>query len=293
MTQDDTDTWNKIIQYMQQRAAANQQNPTNATPLNFGSLGDIASIIQAYQGMNNNIGAIQNTNASNQSYLDNINSQVSSLGDQLKNMPTLDSLYGQNSPYAQALRQKLGATDAAAGRNSQYGQREVQLQAALADKASTYLNQQGQLANLYANAMNTARQTGMNIGNNINTNTAAITNQQGQGLGAILNSLNKMGVTAPINSAIDKGLGQVGSMIGSGLGSIFGGNQSQGTPSLNSNDLHALLSGSGYGGIENTSSAADNRDSQYYSGFTPTRTSGMMDPMQSQQPNNEDYSWMQ
>lgn len=45
----------------------------------------------------------------------------------------LQSLYGQDSPYAQQLRQSLQRTDAAAGRRSQAGQREVELQARLAD----------------------------------------------------------------------------------------------------------------------------------------------------------------
>lgn len=45
---------------------------------------------------------------------------------------TLGDLYGQNSPYAQALRQQLERKDAAAGRRSQYGPREVELQARLA-----------------------------------------------------------------------------------------------------------------------------------------------------------------
>lgn len=49
---------------------------------------------------------------------------------------TLGSLYGQNSPYAQYLRSSLERRDAAAGRRSQYGPREVELQAKLADMYS-------------------------------------------------------------------------------------------------------------------------------------------------------------
>lgn len=48
----------------------------------------------------------------------------------------LQSLYGQNSPYAQAMRQQLARKDAASGRRSQYGPREVELQARLAQMAS-------------------------------------------------------------------------------------------------------------------------------------------------------------
>ena len=45
---------------------------------------------------------------------------------------TLSTMYGPNSPYAQQLKQALARKDAAAGRNSQYGTREVELQARLA-----------------------------------------------------------------------------------------------------------------------------------------------------------------
>jgi hypothetical protein len=48
----------------------------------------------------------------------------------------MQGLYGQNSPYATALRQQLERRDAAAGRRSQYGPREVELQAALAGNAA-------------------------------------------------------------------------------------------------------------------------------------------------------------
>jgi len=48
----------------------------------------------------------------------------------------LQSLYAQDSPYAQAMRQSLQRQDAAGGRRSQYGPREVELQAKLAQLAS-------------------------------------------------------------------------------------------------------------------------------------------------------------
>jgi hypothetical protein len=48
---------------------------------------------------------------------------------------SLRGLYGQNSPYAKALREQLNRRDAAAGRRSQYGPREVELQAKLAQMA--------------------------------------------------------------------------------------------------------------------------------------------------------------
>lgn len=49
---------------------------------------------------------------------------------------SLASMYGQDSPFAQAMRQQLNRRDAAAGRRSQYGPREVELQAKLAQLMS-------------------------------------------------------------------------------------------------------------------------------------------------------------
>lgn len=60
----------------------------------------------------------------NRQYQNQMNDQVRRLSD----------LYSSNSPYAQQLRQELERKDAASGRRSQYGQRETQLQAMLAEK---------------------------------------------------------------------------------------------------------------------------------------------------------------
>jgi len=61
---------------------------------------------------------------------------------------SLANMYGPNSPYATQLRQALARKDAAAGRNSQYGPREVELQARLAglqgQNAATIGNLQNQ-----------------------------------------------------------------------------------------------------------------------------------------------------
>jgi hypothetical protein len=57
--------------------------------------------------------------------------QQKALGQQAS---SLSSLYGQNSPYAQQLRAKLGAQAAQTGRRSNVAGRETQLQAMLADR---------------------------------------------------------------------------------------------------------------------------------------------------------------
>lgn len=59
----------------------------------------------------------------------------------------LQSLYSQDSPYAQAMRQQLQRRDAAGGRRSQYGPREVELQAKLAQMASNQIPAMAQLNN--------------------------------------------------------------------------------------------------------------------------------------------------
>jgi hypothetical protein len=61
-------------------------------------------------------------------------------------MTQLGDMYGQNSPYAAAMRESLARQDARAGRNSQYGPREAQLQALLAEKGAQRAAQMGQLA---------------------------------------------------------------------------------------------------------------------------------------------------
>jgi len=60
----------------------------------------------------------------NRQYQDQMNNQINQLS----------NLYSNNSPYAQQLRQELERKDAASGRRSQYGGRETQLQAMLAEK---------------------------------------------------------------------------------------------------------------------------------------------------------------
>jgi hypothetical protein len=65
--------------------------------------------------------------------------------DSSKMLGGLQDLYSQNSPYAQMLRQQLQRKDAAGGRRSQYGPREVELQAKLAQMASGQIGAMSQL----------------------------------------------------------------------------------------------------------------------------------------------------
>ena len=115
-----------------------------------GTLGDLASVYSKYKGGNAVSGAYG-------AGADQAQQQAQTLQDQMSKMPTLESLYGQDSPYAKQLQQTLAAKDAAAGRNSQYGQRSVQLQADLASHASQYGQAQAQMASQYSQAMQQAQ----------------------------------------------------------------------------------------------------------------------------------------
>jgi hypothetical protein len=96
-----------------------------------------ASTSQSGQSMNNILQGLAGLYMGNR-YIKNLNNTATTLG----------SMYSQDSPYAQTMRQQLERRDSAAGRRSQYGPREVELQAALAgqySKNAPYLNQlQGQ-----------------------------------------------------------------------------------------------------------------------------------------------------
>ena len=73
---------------------------------------------------------------------------------------TINNLYSPDSPYAQQMQQALARKDSAAGRNSQYGSRAVELAAALTQAKSNALTSPG-----YGNLMGvrgTAQNQGLN-----------------------------------------------------------------------------------------------------------------------------------
>lgn len=113
----------------------------------------------------------------------------------------LQSLYGQNSPYAQQLRAKLNAQAAASGRRSNVAGRETQLQAMLADRNA-------QMApNLMA--LNQARGQ---LQNSLGSNALSMLNKMGafQGLGNMFRP--PMGNYSMVNNTNDYNL--LGSLEG-------------------------------------------------------------------------------
>ncbi len=110
----------------------------------------LANLYGGYQGIRNANQLQDNANASNAA----LQGQMSSLA----------GMYAPDSPYAKQLAQQLARKDAASGRNSQYGNRAVELQARLAALAPTVANSMaglgGQMNTNYtnSNAANNASQ---------------------------------------------------------------------------------------------------------------------------------------
>jgi hypothetical protein len=76
----------------------------------------------------------------------------------------LSSQFGPNSAYAQQLRQELERRDSASGRRSQYGPREVELQAKLADQASKNLTTMTALMDKQNAGLTSQLQAGIGLG---------------------------------------------------------------------------------------------------------------------------------
>lgn len=114
-------------------------------------LSDLANGLGALYFGNQSYNALGDAASSARGYADTVGRNMSS-------MPTLDQMYGPTSAYATQLRQTLARKDAAAGRNSQYGPREAQFQAQLADKGMAYEAQRAQQAQQYQQAINAANQ---------------------------------------------------------------------------------------------------------------------------------------
>ena len=165
----------------------------------YGILGSLVGGIGAINNGNNVADAYDASGADSQSQLDAMKAQMDA-------MPTLASMYGQDSPYAKQLQLTLAAKDAAAGRNSQYGPRMVQLQSMLADKGSQYAQQQANMMNIY----NKGRA-------DLNANrVAAATGKaqvQGQQAGGLLSLADKSGLLNWANQGLANGLS---GMFGSG-----------------------------------------------------------------------------
>lgn len=144
-----------------------------------------------YQGQRAT-GNIRQATSNNQQQQDFANQQAQSLA----------SMYEPNSAYSQQLRQQLERKDAAGGRRSQYGPREVELQAKLAGMAAQVAPQ----ALAYNKQSMDANKQGLDYRNQGNK----VQGQQLAQLAGLGGMLNKSGIF---------------DAAGRGLGGMFGGNQ--------------------------------------------------------------------
>jgi len=159
----------------------------------------------------------------------------------------LAALSDPNSAYMQQAREAIARKDAASGRNSQYGDREVQLAALLAEQVAKYspamqsaitsarnqiaTNNSG-LASLYNTASNPAQQTQAQQLAAIQSQIAAANAANTTGRQAANSQSNAY---AQLLALAGKGLGGLGSLLNGasypGISTLFQGNQ---TPSFGS-----------------------------------------------------------
>lgn len=123
----------------QQPLGSTQSTESRTDMMNNNQEFDWTKLLQAGGSLANNWSQMNNQ----QSAASSLQPAQTALSNQ---MTSLSSMYGQDSPYAQALRQRLDRKDAAAGRRSQYGPREVELQAHLAGLQPQVANSMSNLA---------------------------------------------------------------------------------------------------------------------------------------------------
>ncbi len=146
------------------------------------------------------------------------------------NQANLAALSDPNSPYMQQARQAIERKDAAAGRRSQWGEREVQLAAELADRVGRYSpamqgaitqarnqinsNNQG-LASLYSTANNPGDRNMLAQIQMLQQQLAGTNASNTTGRAAANSATNNM------TGLLNQGAGLLGSALG-GLGGLFG-----------------------------------------------------------------------
>lgn len=207
--------------------------------------------VSAQQAYDQAKGLYDPQNAQLQSNIDTMSANLTALND-------------PNSPYMQMMRQKLERSDAAAGRRSQAGEREVQLAAALADYVGKYApginnsittsrNQitqnQNSLADLYARMQGagTSQQQALNQMMQQQQQLAAAQNTTGRqaGQSAVNNSAalfrNAMGAGKGLYDLFS---GMGGTTAPTDWGSSYGGLGSGNTDSL----WGGASTGQGFGG---------------------------------------------
>lgn len=174
---------------------------------------------QAQDMYNNALGQYGQSNSQLQGDIGNLTTQLRGLSD-------------PNSPYMQNARQAIERKDAAAGRRSQWGEREVQLAGTLADYVGKYgssmqnsitaaqnqINQNNQgLASLYS-------QANMPADRNLQAMVQMLQQQQ-SGAGA-MNTTGRQAANSATNnmsSLLNSGIGGLRSLFGNNMATSAGG----------------------------------------------------------------------
>ena len=165
---------------------------------------------------------------------------ANSLNDSLN---SLSNMFSEDSPYATTLRNQLNAKDAASGRRSQYGPREVELQSQLASKNSSLqasIAAARLAAQQYTNGQrNTTLGAGTSLGNSL---ISALGGKGLSGLSSLFGGSGSTDMTGFLTSPGSSFGGSGGNLpdVSSGLGSgnfdssnIFGGGGDLGSGTWN------------------------------------------------------------
>ncbi len=191
--------------------------------------------------------------------------QNQGLNGNIDNLTTqLNALSDPNSAYMQMARQAIERKDAAAGRRSQWGDREVQLAGTLADYVGKYAPGLQNSITAARNQISTNNNSLANIFNTMNMsadrNNIALGNLL-TGMSGAAGAANTTG-RAAANSATNNTTGMLNSLFGAGraalggmggLSGLFGGGSNWGTSDMfdwnssNANDTSGLLTGFGIG----------------------------------------------
>lgn len=233
--------------YSQYQGSQGYQNANNAIQQSLGqNQQTIQDQINMMQGGLGNLGQIS------QDQYNTARDQFATQNQQLQgNIDTmtgnLNALSDPNSPYMQMARERISRADAAAGRRSQVGEREVQLAALLADYVGKYAPGLNNSISAARNQMATNNAT-------LGTLSSALANSQTsrqQALNQLLqqqqaNAQRQLDTARPAsqgannqnNATLQAGLGAAGSLANL-LGSLFGGSSGGGgSPGLSGSEYN-------------------------------------------------------
>lgn len=209
--------------------------------------------LNTIQSLQNQI--LQNNQTSTNAY-DTANAQVqNSYNDSVNSIGSMENLaqsyMDPNSSYMQMARQNIERKDAAAGRRSQWGEREVQLAGTMAEQAGKYVPAINNSIQAVRNGQTTASQGLGQMYANMNTSS----DRNNTALISLINGLNNTAATvnstarASGNSANNQLNGLLGAGIKAGtsaLSSLFGSSAGSGNTDWVTNDDYGSTAAGGW-----------------------------------------------